>query len=267
MKNIEESKISFIGGGNIAGIFIERLINSGFIFSNNILVSDIKQEKLDSLKEKYSIQTTQNNEEAAKYGDFVFIAVPPPQIKAVLSENCKMINSDQVLISLAAEIPLWIFESVLCKDIATVRVIPNTPSLIGKGVNPYCFGKHLTAKQIKDTEELLSVFGSAIKITESQMNIASAITAICPAYLFPAIKALKDFATSNLMNEEVAITLITQTFSGLTDLINESGPRTELMEKAFRKSPLEEKRVKEVFAKEIVETFLKITQESEILTQ
>ena len=80
MKNLEERKISFIGGGIIAGVFIERLIKSGFVFQSNILVSDIKQEWLDELKNKYCVQVTQNNEEAAKFGDFIFIAVPPPQV-------------------------------------------------------------------------------------------------------------------------------------------------------------------------------------------
>ena len=66
MKNLEERKISFIGGGNIAEVFIERLINSGFIFPNNILVSDIQQTVLDELKNRYCVQITQNNEDAAK---------------------------------------------------------------------------------------------------------------------------------------------------------------------------------------------------------
>lgn len=267
MKNLEERKISFIGSGNIAEVFIERLINSGFIFPNNILVSDIKPERLEELKKKYRVHITQNNEEAAKFGDFIFIAVPPPQVKTVLSENCKLIRADQVLISLAAAIPLWIFESVLCKDIATVRVIPNTPSQIGKGSNPYCLGKHLTEQQINDVEELLSVFGLAFKIDESKMNIATALSAVGPTYFFPAIKAMKDFALSKGMNEEEAITLITQTISGTADLVKETGKDPDELKLMIGTRTIDEDIVKEVFTKAVEEALSKVNHATEKLTQ
>jgi pyrroline-5-carboxylate reductase len=267
MKNVEERKISFIGGGNITEVFIERLIKSGFVFQNNILVSDIKQKRLEELKNKYCIQVTQNNEEAAKFGDFIFIAVPPPQVKTVLSENCKMIRADQVLISLAAAIPLWIFESVLCKDIATVRLTPNTPSQIGKGVNPYCLGKHLMEQQINDVEGLLYVFGLAVKIDESKMNIATALSAVGPTYFFPAIKAMKDFAISNGMNEKEAVEIISQTISGTADLVKETGKDPEELKLMIGTRTIDEEAVKNTFTKAIEEAFSKVNYATQKLTE
>lgn len=267
MKNLEERKISFIGGGNIAEVFIERLIKSGFVFQNNILVSDIKQERLDELKNKYCVQVTQSNEEAAKFGDFIFIAVPPPQVKTVLSENCKMIRANQVLISLAAAIPLWIFESVLCKNVAIVRVVPNTPSQIGKGANPFCLGKHLTKQQIKDVEYLLAVFGLAVKIDESQMNIATALSAVGPTYFFPAIKALKDFALSNGMKEKEAVEIITQTISGTADLVKATGKDPDELKLMIGTRTIDEERVNEVFTKAVKEALSKVNHATQKLTE
>ena len=267
MKNLEERKISFIGGGNIAEVFIERLVQSGFVFQSNILVSDLKQERLDELKNKYCIQVTKSNQEATKFGEFIFIAVPPPQVKTVLSENCKMIRDDQVLISLAAAIPLWIFESVLCKDVATVRVIPNTPSQIGKGVNPYCLGKHLTEQQIKDVEELLSVFGTSIKIDESQMNIATALSAVGPTYFFPAIKALKDFTLKNGMNEKDAVEIISQTISGTAELVRETGKDPDELKLMIGTRTIDEEAVKDIFTKAIEEAFSKVNYATKKLTE
>ena len=267
MKNLEERKISFIGGGNITEVFIERLIKSGFIFQDKVLVSDVKQKVLDELKNKYCVQITKNNEEAAKFGDFIFIAVPPPQVKTVLSENCKMIRADQVLISLAAAIPLWIFESVLCKDVATVRVIPNTPSQIGKGSNPYCLGKHLTEQQINDVEELLSVFGLAIKIDESKMNIATALSAVGPTYFYPAIKAMKDFALSKGMNEEEAVTIISQTISGTADLVEGTGKDPDELKLMIGTRTINEEAVKEIYTKAVEESLKKVNYATEKLTQ
>jgi len=267
MKNLEERKISFIGGGIIAGVFIEQLIKSGFVFQSNILVSDIKQERLDELKNKYSVQVTQNNEDAVKFGDFIFIAVPPPQVKTVLSENCKMIRADQILISLAAAIPLWIFESVLCKDVATVRVVPNTPSQIGKGANPYCLGKYLTEQQINDVEELLSVFGLAVKIDESQMNLATALSAVGPTYFFPAIKAMKDFAISKGMNEKEAVDIISQTISGTADLVKETGKDPDELKLMIGTRTIDEVAVKDIYTKAIEEALSKVNHATQKLTE
>jgi len=108
--------------------------------------------------------------------------VPPPQIKVVLSENCKDLRKNQILISLAAAVPIWLIDSVLCKEIGIVRVIPNTPSKIGKGVNPYCIGKFTTKEQSEDVQKLLEIFGDAILVDESKMNIATAITAVGSTY-------------------------------------------------------------------------------------
>ena len=178
-----------------------------------------------------------------------------------------MIRADQVLISLAAAIPLWIFESVLCKDVATVRVIPNTPSQIGKGANPYCLGKHLTEQQIKDVEELLSVFGVAFKIDESQMNLATALSAGGPTYFFPAIKAMKDFALSNGMNEKDAVDIISQTISGTADLVKETGKDPDELKLMIGTRTIDEERVNEVFTKAIEEAFSKVNYATQKLTE
>ena len=178
-----------------------------------------------------------------------------------------MIRDDHVLISLAAAIPLWIFESVLCKDVATVRVIPNTPSQIGKGANPYCLGKHLTKQQIKDVEELLSVFGLAVKIDESHMNLATALSAVRPTYFFPAFKAMKDFALKKGMNEEEAVGIILQTISGTAELVKETGKDPEELKLMIGTRTIDEESVKEIFTKAVEDALSKVNSATQKLTE
>jgi len=262
MKNIEERKISFIGGGIIAEVFIKRLIESGFVFQKNIMVSDIKSERLDFLKEKYCVQVTGNNSEAAAFGDFVFLAVPPSQVKVVLSENCKELRKNQILISLAAAIPLWLIDSVLCKEIGIVRVIPNTPSQVGKGVNPYCLGKYITEEQIKDVEKLLEVFGDAVSVDESKMNIATAITAVGPTYWFPAVKALLDFAKIKGFDKELGYKLVVETMKGTAELILNTMKDPEELKLMIATRTIDEEKVKNLFY-EAVNKACKIVEASE----
>ena len=262
MKNIEERKISFIGGGIIAGVLIERLIKSGSVSPQNIIASDIKVERLSELKQSFGINITETNSKSAEFGDIIFLAVPPNQIKIVLSEECQDIINKQMVISLAAAIPTWLIESVLCKETPVVRIIPNTPSLIGEGMNPYAVGKHITEEHLIFAEKLLAIFGKTVKLKEEQMNIATALSAVGPTYFFPAIKAMKDFALSKGMNEEEAVKIISQTISGTADLVKETGKDPEELKLMIGTRTIDEAAVKEVFTKAIDEALSKVNYAS-----
>lgn len=267
MKKIEERKISFIGGGSIAEVFISRLIESGFVFQNNIMVSDINPERLDYIKDKYCVKVTKDNSQAASFGDFVFLAVPSSQVKVVLSENCKDISKDQILISLAAAIPIWLIDGVLCKEVAVVRVIPNTPSKIGKGVNPYCFGKYMTDEQIKEAEKILEVFGSAIKIDESQMNLATALTAMGPSYWFPTIQSMIDFAITQGLNKELAFQLVNETLSGTAELVKKTMKDPDELKLQIGTRTINEDEVKRLFSEAVESSFNKVVSGEKKLIQ
>ncbi len=255
MKSIEERKVSFIGGGSIAEVFIIRLIDSGFILFDNIIVSDINNERLDYLKEKYGIRVTKDNSKALAFGDFVFLAVPPSQIKVIISENGQDLRQEQILISLAAAIPISLIENTLNKRFAVVRVIPNTPSQIGKGVNPYCFGKYLSEEQIQDTVEILDIFGHAVKIDESLMNIATSLTAVGPTYWFPAIQAILGFAIKQGLKKEIAYQLVNDTLSGTAELVKITKKEPDELKLQIGTRTINEEEVKRLF-NEAVETAL-----------
>lgn len=267
MKNIEERKISFIGGGIIAEVFIKRLIESGFVFQNNIMVSDIKQERLDYLKKNYCVQITKNNSESAAFGDFVFLAVPPSQVKVVLSENCKDLRKNQILISFAAAVPLWLIDSVLCKEIGIVRVIPNTPSQVGKGVNPYCIGKFMTKEQSEDVQKLLEIFGDAILIDENKMNIATAITSVGPTYWFPAVKSLFDFAKAKGLDKELGYKLVLETMQGTAELILKTLQDPDELKLMIGTRTIEEEDVKKLFSEAVNKAYEKIEASEKKLTE
>lgn len=267
MKFIEERKISFIGSGNITEVFISRLIESGFVFQKNIMVSDIKPERLNYIKEKYCVQVTKDNSEAASFGDFVFLAVPSSLVKVVLSENCKDIQKDQILISLAAAIPIWLIDGVLCKEVPVVRVIPNTPSQIGKGVNPYCLGKYLKDEQIKDAEKILEVFGNVVKIDESQMNLATALTAMGPTYWFPAIQSLIDFAIKQGLSRELTFKLVNDTLSGTAELVKETLKEPDELKLQIGTRTIKEEEVKTLFSEAVEPAFNKVVSSEKKLIQ
>jgi pyrroline-5-carboxylate reductase len=267
MKALKQKKFSFIGGGIIAKVFIERLIKSGSVLPKNIIASDIKPERLQELKQTLCINVTEDNSNCARFGDVIFLAVPPNQIKIVLSEDCKEIIDKQLVISLAAAVPTWLIESVLCRETPIVRVIPNTPSLIGEGMNPFTLGKYVTESQKQFIEELLAIFGKTIQINEEKMNIATALSAVGPTYFFPAIKALKDFAIKNYLTEEETNMIISQTMSGTAELVKQTGKDPEELKLMIGTRTIDENSVKEIFTKAVEEAFSKVNYSTKKLTE
>ena len=172
-----------------------------------------------------------------------------------------------MVISLAAAIPTWLIESVLCKETPIVRVIPNIPSLIGEGMNPYALGKYVTKEQTLFIGKILSIFGKTIHLKEEQMNIATALSAIGPTYFFPAIKAMKDFALSKGMNEEEAVRIISQTISGTAELVKQSKKQPDELKLMIGTRTIDEESVKEIFTKAVGEALSKVNYATEKLTE
>lgn len=267
MKNLEERKISFIGGGIIAEVFISRLLDVGFVLKENLMVSDVDKNRLKYLKEKYCVQVTENNNESAEFGDIVFLAVPPKQVKIALSENCRGIVKKQLVISLAAAIPTWLIESVLCEDCPVVRVIPNTPSQVGKGVNPYCCGKYVNEEQKQDAQKILSVFGDAIEIDEKQMSIATAITAIGPTYWFPAVKSLLEFTEQKELDKELAYKLVVGTMKSSAELIIQTMKDPDELLQMIGTRTMNEETEKQIFYDAVKTAYEKIQQSEKKLIE
>ena len=192
--DIKNLKFAFLGAGIIAGVFIERLLKSGGVKPEQIFATDIRKDRLEELNNQFGIQVRPNNREGAGLADVLFLAVPPNAVKSVLSEVRSAVCSDALVVSLAAAVPTWLMEGALENPNPVLRVIPNTPSFIGRGMNPHCLGKHVRLEDLPFIASLLALFGETIQIDESLMNVATALTAVGPTYIFPVIKAMKDGA-------------------------------------------------------------------------
>jgi len=263
---IHGKRFAFLGAGIIAGVFIERLLRAQVTEPENILAADIDQPKLDQLRQRFGVKTSRTNRDAADFGDFIFLAVPPGTVKAVLSESCVMVRPDQIVISLAAAVPVWVIESVLCKAVPVVRVIPNTPSLIGAGVNPYVLGKHVSTDQAAIIKNLLSIFGSAIRIEEKDMNAATALTAVGPTYIFPVLRALASAAEAKGIQHGQALALAADLVAGAARLVRETGREPEELKLMIGTRTLNEEQAVVLFTAAFTQAFENISASERKLT-
>ena len=245
-EKVADHRYAFLGAGIIAGVFIERLIKTG-VPPGSIIASDVRPERLEEIRTQFAIDVTPDNSHAAARGQITFLAVPPNVIKPLLLEIGQKLPDDALVVSLAAAVPLSVMEDALKRPFPIVRMIPNTPSLIGKGMNPHCLGRHVREEHTPVIQKLLDTFGVSVRLEETLMEVATALTAVGPTYVFPVIKALTDTAVRLGLPQEQARFAAAQTVAGAAQLVLETGKDPEVLKLMIGTRSLNEEDARALF--------------------
>lgn len=220
--NFQDKKIAFIGAGNMARAIIAGLIEADWP-AQNIFASNPSKEKLLSLQNKYQIHISQENQTAAEFADVLILAVKPQKLADVCSQLRHVDLTQKLIISIAAGFPINKINDSLNQSNAIVRVMPNTPSLIGKGVCGMFANTQTNDEQKQITETIFSAVGDYVwLIKESQMDIVTAIAGSSPAYVFLFMQAMIEQAVDAGLNESDAFQLVTQAVSGAAQLAQQT---------------------------------------------
>ncbi len=219
---LAEKDYAFLGSGIIAGVFAERMVNAG-IPAGRLHVSDVDPGKAKELERKLGVRAARDNREAAAAADVVFLCVPPQAVKTVMDEVRAALRPNVLLVSLAAAVRTEWIEQSAGGAVKVLRVIPNTPSLIGAGMNPHCLGRHVTEADLAFIDALLGLFGTTVRLREDQMEAFTALTAVGPTYVFPIIQALRDAAAGAGVEKQAAERAAAQTVLGAAQLVLQTG--------------------------------------------
>jgi pyrroline-5-carboxylate reductase len=245
--DLRNRQYAFLGAGIIAGVFAERLIRVG-VPAQQIIASDADAAKAAALAARLGTRAAQSNPEAAAAGDVVFVAVPPNAVLPVLGEVRAALRPGAWIVSLAAVIQTGWMQERLGPAAKIVRVIPNTPSLVGAGMNPHCLGRSVPAGDLPFVDALLAVFGDTIRLDESLMEAATALTAVGPTYFYPVLEALRDAAVQAGLPRPVAERAAAATASGAARLIAETGRAPEDLKQMIGTRTLAEPEAKALFS-------------------
>lgn len=266
MGDIQARRYTFLGGGIIAAVFIERLIKGGGVPPGQVMATDIRPDRLSELSTRFGVRVSQENDQGAAFGDVVFLAVPPNAIKVVLTDVRDKLQAHAVIVSLAAAIPTSFLEEALSRPLPVVRMIPNTPSWIGQGMNPHCLGRHVSAGMLPFVDELLGLFGRTLRVEEPLMNAATALTAVGPTYVFPVIKALKETAAGLGLAPGDAQVAAAQTVLGAAQLVLETGKDPDELKMMIGTRTLKEEEALSIFKQAVETAFEKISASEKKLT-
>lgn len=213
-------KIGFIGTGNMAQALIKAILKSKLTSSKNIISSDRNNAKLKNIKKEIKINVTKNNKEVVKKANIIFLAVKPQDIEYVLNELKNEITKEHLVISIAAGITLKKLQSKL-KNKKVVRVMPNTPCLVGEMAAAYSMGKFTSKKDKELVSRILNSAGIAFQLSESNLDAVGALSGSGPAFVSYLINSFVKAGIKHNIPKEIALKLAIQTFYGTGKMLIE----------------------------------------------
>ncbi len=220
--------IGFLGAGNMAEALIRGILKADLVAPANVFASDISEERLQLLRGQLGIQTTPKNEDVLRSADTIFLCVKPQQVDSVLSEMKSHFDAERhLLASIAAGVPTARMEKHLPEGSRVVRVMPNTPVLVGLGAACICGGQSTRKEDLDTVEALLSSASVVLQVKEPMMDAVTGLSGSGPAYLFYLVEAMVDAGTAEGFSREEASTLAIRTCLGAARMLEETGASPE----------------------------------------
>ncbi len=221
MKEKSIKSLGLIGAGKIGTALIRGLLEAGVLNAKQILASDPAESALEQLKLQAEVKTTSRNAEVAKQSEIILIAVKPDVMRSVLQEIRPFVSKEQLVISIAAGVTLKTIEENLDQGCRAVRVMPNTPCLVGAAAAAFSLGKNAIPEDARLVKALFETVGLAVQVQEKHLDAVTGLSASGPAYVFLMIEALSDGGVKMGLSRPVATQLAAQTVFGAAKMVLE----------------------------------------------
>ena len=218
-------KYGFIGCGNMAGAIIGGILRSGMASPADVIGAEPGEARRRELSGSLGIQMTASNKEAAEAAEILFLTVKPQFLGDVIAEIRDCVNQGQVLVSIVAgKSTGWIEEHFgEEKGLRIVRLMPNTPALVGEGMTAVCGNAHATQEDLEQIRALCGAFGKAELVPERLFDAVTALSGSSPAYVFMFIEAMADAAVQCGMPRAQAYAFAAQAVKGSAAMMLETG--------------------------------------------
>lgn len=218
---ITGKSIGFIGAGIMGTALIKSLLNSS-IKAEQIFISEKNDSRAQEVVNNYQVKSCSIHE-IARSCDVIFLAVKPQDLENTLLELSTDLEQGALLISIAAGKTTKFIESKLKSKNAVVRVMPNTPAQIGKGVSVISAGTNSTNSDMELTKVLLGNTGLVVEVEESQQDAVTALSGSGPAYFFAFVESMIKSGVSLGLSMDTATKLAIGTITGAAAMLTESG--------------------------------------------
>jgi pyrroline-5-carboxylate reductase len=220
---LDDKTIGFVGAGNMAETLLSGLLSTNRSKPSNIICSDVRQDRLETLKQTYGVQATSENTEVIREAQIIIYAVKPQIMAGVIKGTASALNASKLVISIAAGVPIAAIESSIQKDLRLIRAMPNVCVAVKEGATAIAAGKHAKKADIDLAMEIFSSVGRCVFLKGN--NLMDAVTGLSgsgPAYIFMILDALADAGVKMGLSRQDARILSSQTVLGAAKMLLET---------------------------------------------
>lgn len=215
-----DRKLSFYGVGVMGSAVLGGVLASGHR-PDDVRVTDRYADTAAAVADEHGVQAVDATD-AAREGDLHVIAVKPADVAGLLDEIAPHLGDGDVVVSLAAGIGTAAIEEPLPEGVHVVRVMPNTPALVGEGMAAVAGGARATDADVDLVVELMSACGDAVAVKEKDLDAVTGVSGSGPAYVFYLAEAMIEGGVLEGLTRPVATRLAVQTILGAARMMAES---------------------------------------------
>jgi pyrroline-5-carboxylate reductase len=214
-------RIAILGAGKIGEALLSGLLRSG-VQPDDLSFSEQYAQRATQLSDQYGVKS-QSSTDAAGSADLVLIAVKPPDVGPLAAEIAEALRPDTLVVSVAAGITTGFLEKLLPAGTRVVRVMPNTPMLVGEGMSALAAGSCSGDDDLSRAESVLGAVGQVVRLPEASLDAVTALSGSGPAYVFLLVEAMIDAGVLLGLPRPVATQLAIQTAVGSAIMLRDSG--------------------------------------------
>jgi pyrroline-5-carboxylate reductase len=212
----------FIGAGKMASALIRGMIRSGVATADRVSASDPLASIRDELARETGITASSSNLAVVDPCDVLVLAVKPQSMVQVLRELAPVVTADHLVVSIAAGVSIATISDALGAGRRVIRVMPNTPALLGEGASAFALGPDATDDDAAVVQAFLDSVGRAVRVPESQLDAVTGLSGSGPAFVYMIIEALSDGGVRAGLPRDVATMLAAQTVLGSAKMVLET---------------------------------------------
>ncbi|MGC3970060.1 MAG: pyrroline-5-carboxylate reductase [Pirellulales bacterium] len=214
-------RIGFLGAGKMAAALAGGFVRAGLVRAEALSYHDPVEAAATAFQASAGGKSAKTNREVAAAADVLFLAVKPQQVAAVVGE-LKGHAAGKLVVSVAAGVTLQALQHGLGEGARVVRVMPNTPCLVGKGASAFALGSHATADDGELVQKLLESVGSCYRLDEKLLDAVTGLSGSGPAFVYVMIEALADGGVRMGLPRDVALGLAASTVFGAAAMVLET---------------------------------------------
>ena len=222
-------KLVFLGGGQMAEALIRGVLDAGLVAPDRVMATDVRPERREHLTQQIGILAEASNSAAVGFGEIVFLTVKPQDIPSVLDEIGPVVGPEELVVSIAAGVPLARIQSALRGPTPVIRVMPNTPCLVREGMAVLALGSHAGPRDEELVLRIFNAVGRAVTLPERALDAVTALSGSGPAFISVVVEALIDAGVRVGLPRDVATTLAVQTTLGTARMLAETALHPAVM--------------------------------------